>query len=279
MVGESLGHYRILEKIGEGGMGVVYRAHDEHLNREVAIKVLPSEKVSDGAAVRRFRKEAEVLSKVNHPNIATVFDFDTQGDVAFLAMELVTGPTLTERLSHGALEEKEVARIGVQLAEALDAAHAQGVIHRDLKPSNLRLTVEGRLKVLDFGLAKLLETQLEEMRTLTTATHAAIGTPPYMSPEQVRAEPLDGRSDIYSAGAVLYEAATGQLAFPEKISTRLVSDILHRPPVAPRALNPRVSPELQRILPAGQRQVGHVTFASEYVGRGCQGTIRSLSQR
>jgi len=248
MVGGSLGHYRIIERIGEGGMGVVYRARDEHLNRDVAIKVLPSEKISEESALRRFRKEAEALSKLSHPNIATVFDFDTQDDVAFLAMELVSGPTLAERCAGGALEEKEVARLGAQLAEALNAAHAQGVIHRDLKPGNLRLTVDGRLKVLDFGLAKLLEAEREDGRTLTTATHAAVGTLPYMSPEQVRAEPPDARSDIYSAGAVLYEMATGQLAFPEKVSTRLVSEILHRPPVAPRVVNPRVSPELERIL-------------------------------
>jgi non-specific serine/threonine protein kinase len=248
MIGESLGHYRILEKIGEGGMGVVYRARDEHLNREVAIKVLPADRVSDESALRRFRKEAEALSKLSHPNIATIFDFDREQGTAFLVMELVTGPTLAERLAGGALDEKEVARLGMQLAEALEAAHAQGVLHRDLKPSNLRLTADGRLKVLDFGLAKLLEAEPDAGRTLTTMTHGAAGTPPYMAPEQLRAEPADVRSDIYSAGAALYEAATGQLAFPEKVPTRLVSDILHRPPVAPRALNPRLSPELERIL-------------------------------
>jgi serine/threonine protein kinase/Tfp pilus assembly protein PilF len=247
MIGHTISHYRIVEKVGEGGMGVVYRAHDDHLNRDVAIKVLHAEDISDPSAMRQFRKEAEALSRLNHPNIATVFDFDTEAGTAFLAMELVTGPTLTERLAAGPLAEKEVARIGMQLAEALAAAHAQGVLHRDLKPGNLRFAKDGRLKVLDFGLAKLMEAEYDNSPTLT-ATDTVAGTLPYMSPEQVRGEPPDPRWDIYSAGAVLYEAATGQLVFSEKVPTRLVLDIVNRPAVAPRVLNSTVSPELERIL-------------------------------
>src|SRR5690348_1855222 len=156
MIGQTLGHYRIIEKIGAGGMGEVYRAHDEHLERDVALKVVATGTLADESARKQFRKEALALSKLNHPNIATVFDFDTQDGVDFLAMELVPGEALNQRLKAGALKEKEVVSLGTQLSEGLAAAYEQGIVHRDLKPGNVLITLEGRLKILDFGLAKLL---------------------------------------------------------------------------------------------------------------------------
>ena len=165
--GHTLSHFRILAKIGEGGMGVVYRAHDERLDRDVAVKVLPAGMLADENARKRFRKEALALSKLNHPNIETVHDFDTQEGVDFLVMEYIPGVTLNEKLAAGALPEKEIAKLGVQLAEGLTAAHDEGVIHRDLKPGNLRVTSDGRLKILDFGLAKLLRPVSDTATTQT----------------------------------------------------------------------------------------------------------------
>ncbi|MBI2956936.1 MAG: protein kinase [Acidobacteria bacterium] len=210
MIGRTLGHYRIVEKIGHGGMGEVYRARDEHLGRDVALKVLREGLLADEAARRRFRKEAEALSKLNHPNIQTVFDFDTQDGVDFLVTEYVPGVTLSNRLAGKALPEKDILRLGQQLAEGLAAAHEQGVIHRDLKPSNLRLTPDGRLKILDFGVAKLLE-PVSGTAATASGTPTVAGTPLYMAPEQRRGEPVDARSDLYSAGLVLVEMAPGKL--------------------------------------------------------------------
>src|SRR5438067_9926487 len=248
MIGTTLGHYTLLEEIGAGGMGRVYRAMDERLEREVAIKILPAGALEDPEARKRFRKEALALSKLNHPNIATVHDFDRQDETDFLVMEHIEGVTLAEKLAHGPLAEKEVLRLGLQLAEGLAAAHAHGVLHRDLKPANVRVTPEGRLKILDFGLAKLLP---QESHTATTASKsklAAAGTLPYMSPEQVLGEKLDGRSDIYSAGDVLYEMATGRRPFEDEQPSRLIDEILHQAPVAPRAVQSRVSPQLESVI-------------------------------
>ncbi len=249
MIGQTLGHYRILEQIGAGGMGVVYRAHDERLDREVALKVLPPSTLTDENARRRFRKEALTLSKLNHPNIETVFDFDTQDGVDFLVMELIPGVTLDEKLAAGALPEKEVIRLGAQLTEGLAAAHAEGVIHRDLKPGNLRLTPDGRLKILDFGLAKLLRPVSDVAVTESLSqTRGAVGTLPYMAPEQLQGEPADARSDIWAAGAVLYEMAAGRRPFPQTSSPMLTDAILRQAPVPPRAVNANLSPELERII-------------------------------
>ncbi len=247
MIGQKLSHFRVIEQLGAGGMGVVYRARDERLERDVAIKVLPTGAVADEAERRQFRKEALALSKLNHPNIAMVFDFDTQDGVDFLVEELVSGVTLSDRIAEGPLPEEEVARVGHQLAEGLQAAHREGVIHRDIKPGNLRLTPEGRLKILDFGLAKLA--RLGDLSTTRTVTveGAVTGTLPYMSPEQLRGEPLDGRSDIYSAGAVLYEMACGRKAFPQENSPALIAAILSRPPKSPQEIMPGVSADLERI--------------------------------
>jgi serine/threonine-protein kinase len=252
MIGQKLGHYRLEEKIGAGGMGEVYRARDEHLERDVAIKVLPSGALADESARKRFRKEALALSKLNHPNIATVFDFDTQEGVDFLVMEHIAGMALNEKLAAGPLAEKEIARLGMQMAEGLAAAHSENIIHRDLKPGNLRLTSDGRLKILDFGLAKLLRPAPEEAVTAESLSQsqlgAAAGTLPYMAPEQLRGEEVDARTDIYAAGCVLYELATAQRPFSVTQGPKLIDAILHQPPVSPRDLNPRVSPGLETVI-------------------------------
>ena len=223
MIGQMLSHYRIVEKLGAGGMGEVYKAHDERLDRDVAVKVLPSGTLADENARKRFRKEALALSKLNHPNIATVFDFDTQEGVDFIVMELVEGASLAETLKTGALAEKEISELGAQIADALEEAHERGIIHRDLKPGNIAVTPKGRVKVLDFGLARMLRPVVSDEATTEALTEglAVVGTLPYMSPEELRGERGDHRSDLYSLGVVLYEMATGRRPFEEKISTAL----------------------------------------------------------
>jgi eukaryotic-like serine/threonine-protein kinase len=248
MIGQTLGHYRILEKVAAGGMGVVYRARDEQLDRDVALKVLPPGTLSDDTARRHFRKEAMALAKLNHPNIETVYEFGTQEGMDFLVMEYVPGKTLAGRLSQGTLSEKEVVALGLQIAAALEEAHERRIVHRDLKPANIAVTEKGRAKILDFGLAKLLRPVEQGTTDTLTDSHAAAGTLPYMPPEQLRGEPVDARADIYAIGAVLYEMATGRKAFPEEQTSRLIDAILHQPPVAPRALNARLSTELETII-------------------------------
>ena len=248
-VGINLGHYRIAEKIGAGGMGEVYRAHDEHLARDVAIKVLPAGTLSDQSARRHFRNEALALSKLNHPGIATIYDFDTQDGVDFLAMEYIPGITLSEKLAGRPLAEKEVIVLGTQLAEALAAAHAEGVVHRDLKPGNLRVTGDGRLKILDFGLAKLRLPVVPGAPTESIdQTLAMSGTLPYMAPEQLLGEDADARTDIHAAGAVLYEMTTGQRPFGKMERVQLITAILRQAPAPPAQLNPQVSAELERLI-------------------------------
>jgi TolB-like protein/Tfp pilus assembly protein PilF/predicted Ser/Thr protein kinase len=248
MIGQTLGHYRILEQVATGGMGVVYRAHDEQLERDVALKVLPMGTLSSDASRRQFRKEALALAKLSHPNIETVYEFDTQDGIDFLVMEYVPGNTLAERLTAGALPEKEVVALGMQIVAAIEEAHGRGIVHRDLKPSNIAITARGQAKVLDFGLAKLLP-QVNELTSDTlTDTQAGAGTLPYMPPEQLQGESVDARADIYTIGAVLYEMATDRRAFPEELPSRVIDSILHHPPVPPRALNSRISPELERII-------------------------------
>ncbi len=248
MLGRRLGHYRLAERIGAGGMGEVYRARDEHLDRDVAIKVLPEGALADEAARKRFRKEALALSKLNHPNIATVFDFDTQASTDFLVMEYVAGVPLAECVRGTTLDEAEVLRLGMQLAEGVAAAHAHGVVHRDLKPGNIHLDVEGRLKVLDFGLARLLRGPAESDLTASLTETGAAGTLPYMAPEQLQGKAADARTDIYGIGAVLYEMATGQAPFLEPLPTVLADRILHEAPPPPGRLRPRLSPRLEDII-------------------------------
>ena len=239
MLGRTLGHYRIIEKVGAGGMGVVYRARDERLDRDVAIKVLPAGALADDEARARFRKEAIALSRLNHPNVATIHDFSSEGDVDFLAMEFIPGVTLAEMLPPGGLPEPEVIRLGRQAAEALEAAHEQGLIHRDLKPGNIMVTPKGLVKLLDFGLAKLLRPSGPVDKTLTfAATESFSGTLAYMAPEQLEGREIDQRTDIHALGIILYELATGQRLFPQGSASEVVKAILHVRPAAPRTLNP-----------------------------------------
>ena len=248
MIGQTLGHYRILEKVAAGGMGVVYRARDEQLERDVAVKLLPSGTLSDDAARRHFRDEALALAKLNHPHIETVYEFGTQGDIDFLVMEYVPGKTLADRLSAGALPEKEIIELGIQIASALQEAHDRGIVHRDLKPANIALTAKGYAKILDFGLAKLLRPVEEGTTEVFSGSQAAAGTLPYMPPEQLKGERVDGRADTYAIGAVLYEMATGLRVFREELASRLIDAILHQAVVTPRALSPRISPGLETII-------------------------------
>lgn len=249
MIGKTLGRYRIVEKVGEGGMGVVYRARDERLQRDVALKVLPSQRVSDPDARSRFHRESLALARLSHPNVAAVHDFDTHEGVDFLVMEYIPGTTLTERVTAGPLPENDIVRLAQQAAEGLQAAHERGIVHRDLKPGNLRITPEGQLKILDFGLAKLLAPTAKEDRVQTLTQAGGItGTIPYMAPEQLRGEPLDARADLYALGTVLYEMATGVRPFTDHAIPRLIDDVLHRSPPSPRRLNPHLSLELEQVV-------------------------------
>jgi tetratricopeptide (TPR) repeat protein len=248
-IGEVLGHYRIVEQIGAGGIGVVYRAHDERLQRDVAIKVLAAGTLADDAARKRFRKEALTLSRLNHPNIATVFDFDTQNGTDFLVTEYISGVTLNTKLANMALPEKEIISLATQLSQGLEAAHHNGIIHGDLKPSNLQITTDARMKILDFGLARWIPHASELGLTVTvTEAHGHMGTLAYMAPEQFRGAGPDVRSDIWGAGAVIYEMATGKRPFVEETSPQIVNAILTQEPPSPRARNRQVSSGLEKII-------------------------------
>jgi len=245
----TLSHYRILQQIGAGGTGVVYRAHDERLDRDVALKILSPGTVVGTAAPKRFRQEALALSKLNHPNIATVHDFDTQDGTDFLVEEFIEGLSLDAMLSSGPLSEKEIIKLGSQLADGLAAAHEHGVIHRDLKPANLRVTPEARLKILDFGLALMLhrETSPTALTESVTETRAIAGTLPYMAPEQLLGGKLDARTDIWATGCVLYEMATGRCPFLGT-GPALTDAILHQSPPVISKLNPRISAALDAVI-------------------------------
>lgn len=249
MIGRTLGHYRIVEKIGAGGMGEVYRARDEQLDRDVALKVLPPGMLKDEKARRRFRNEALLLAKLNHPNIATIHEFDTEAGADFLVMECVAGASLAQKLEAGPLPEKETLLLAMQVAQALQEAHELGIVHRDLKPGNIIITPKDRAKVLDFGIARLLRPAGDTDPTQSiTGSHGAAGTLPYMSPEQLRGETAGPHSDIFSFGAVLYEMATGRRPCEETLPSRLIDAIVRERPVPPRLLNPRISSELERII-------------------------------
>jgi eukaryotic-like serine/threonine-protein kinase len=248
-IGQVLGRYRILEQIGAGGMGIVYRARDEQLERDVAVKVLPAGTLADEASRKQFRKEALALAKLNHPNIATIHDFENHDGLDFLITEYIPGTTIDVVLgTRRPLAEKEISHLGVQLAEGLVAAHEQAVVHRDLKPSNLRVTPDGRLKILDFGIAaRLRKSELLATCTLTQE-QGVTGTLPYMAPEQLCGKPSDVRTDIYSTGAVLYEMATGRRPFERELSTALAADIIHKLPTRPLQFNAKLSPRLEDII-------------------------------
>ncbi len=255
--GQKLGHYTVLEPLGAGGMGVVYRAQDTVLGRMVALKVLPATSSEDPEAINRFRREARTASSLNHPNICTIYGFDDQDGRCYLAMELLEGDTLDRRLVKGALDPKLLLDVASQVAEALDCAHAEHILHRDIKPANIFLTKRGQIKVLDFGLAKLAEgprrggadqSTTVEPAMFTSVIGTTVGTVAYMSPEQARAEELDVRTDLFSFGVVLYEMATGRVSFPGNTTAVIFDGILNRDPTPASALNPLIAPELDRII-------------------------------
>ena len=248
MVGELLGHFRVLEQIGAGGMGVVYRARDERLDRDVALKILPTSFPPGAPARRRFRQEALALSRLNHPNIATVHDFVTEGGLDILVMEFIPGVTLSDRVLAGPLSEAEIIDVGAQLAAGLQAAHDQGVIHRDVKPGNLRLTPDGRLKILDFGVARLMGGDRADSDRLTGSDAVRPpGTLPYLAPEQLCGRPPTVASDIYAAGVTLYELATGRPPFSGTQAV-LIDEILNRDPQPPSALSRGITHRLDDVV-------------------------------
>ena len=235
--GQTLSHYRLVEKIGEGGMGVVWKAVDTKLDREVALKVLPEAFTSDPERLARFEREAKVLASLNHPNIGGIYGLEEAEGTTALVLELVEGPTLADRIAHGPIPLDEALPIATQIAEALEAAHEAGVIHRDLKPANIKVRADGTVKVLDFGLAKALDTTPEgdpsQSPTLTAAATqmgVIMGTAAYMSPEQARGKPVDKRSDIWAFGSVLYEMLTARRAFPGEATADIVAGIIERSP-------------------------------------------------
>ena len=248
IAGTSLSHYRLVEKLGEGGMGVVWKAKDEHLDREVAVKVMLPGALSDATTRQRFRREAHVLAKLSHPGVATVFDFDTQDGVDFLVMEYVPGGSLESRLRSGALPLEDLLQLGIELAEALSDAHTQGFLHRDLKPANVVLTNTGRAKILDFGLARLLSSGQTSMGL--TQPGVIMGSLPYMAPEQLLGEPDDKRTDVYALGVLLFEAATGRRPFLKDRAEALMFELLNSAPPSVRSLRADTPAELDRLIAA-----------------------------
>jgi len=253
MIGTTLSHYRILEKIGEGGMGVVYRAHDERLDRDVAVKVLPASVAQDPERIARFEREAKAVARLEHPNILAIYDFGTDQDVTYSVTELLEGETLRERLEGGALGWRKAAEIGASIADGLAAAHGAGIIHRDLKPDNIFITSDGRVKILDFGLARdVTAAAPDETHSPTVSRYtdpgAVMGTAGYMSPEQVRGEPADARSDIFALGSMLYEMVSGRRAFVRDTAAETMTAILREEPEEPAATDTAAAPELQRII-------------------------------
>ncbi len=254
-IGQMISHYRILEKIGVGGMGIVYKAEDTRLHRQVALKFLPEEVSKNRQLLMRFQREAQAASALNHPHISTIYDIDEADGQTFIAMELLEGQTLKQRIARNRFKTEELLDIAVQITDALDAAHARGIIHRDIKPANVFITQGGLVKILDFGLAKFLKMRQGSMdTTLSTAEKSltiagsTVGTIAYMSPEQARGEELDARSDLFSFGTILYEMATGRKPFAGSTSAVIFAGILHYNPASPMSLNPEVPDRLEQII-------------------------------
>ena len=253
MIGKTISHYRVTHQLGAGGMGVVYGADDDRLGRQVALKFIPEDMARDRQAIERFRVEARTASGLNHPNICTVYDIGEHEGHPFIVMESMKGQTLHDRLSTGMLKVPQIIDFGIEIADALDASHAQGIVHRDIKPANIFLTERGHVKVMDFGLAKLLSAQdvmTTQAQTIEALTQPgmALGTSSYMSPEQAAGDPIDGRSDLFSLGIVLYECAAGRRPFTGNSARAVLSAILHTAPMAPGLFNEDLPQRLQQVI-------------------------------